>query len=442
MSISLMKSCLFLGTTLSLAMAQPTLQPCPKEVKDLPAETTCWSGQDEMGAYYWIAKPKNWNGDLILHAHGGPALGQAKLSRATSDLKRWSIWPRDGFALAITSYRAGGVAVMSAAEDVARLLPIATSVIGTPKKVILHGQSWGASVAARAAEIDGPLSKVKPKVDAVLLTSGVLAGGSKSYDFRIDLRAVWQAVCNNHPRPNEIQYPLWQGLPKDAKPMSKEDMKARVDECLGLDKPITERTAQQKDNLKTIMNVIKIHEKNIQGHLTWATNHFQDIVWNRLNGKNPFSNDTVKYAGSSNDAKLNQKVVRYKADPEAFAAFAKDTDPTGNIAQPILTMRAIDDPIAFVELADTWEQTVAKAGHSKNMVQLYTDDHEHSYLTDAQYVAAMNALLAWVDQGKKPTPIEVEKQCKTLDAKWDPSKECHIVPEFKPSPLSTRVPVR
>jgi len=60
-----------------------------------------------------------------------------------------------------------------------------------------------------------------------------------------------------------------------------------------------------------------------------------------------------------------KNVLRYKADPEAFAAFAKDTDPTGNIAQPILTMRAIDDPIAFVELADTWEQTVAKAGHSK-----------------------------------------------------------------------------
>jgi len=262
MSLTLMKSCLLLGTSLSLAMAQPVLQECPKEVKDLPAGTTCWSGQDEMGAYYWIVKPKNWNGNLVLHAHGGPALGKAKLSRTTGDLKRWSIWARDGFAWAASSYRAGGVAVMAAAEDTARLLPIATSVVGTPKKVILHGQSWGASVAARAAEIDGPLSKVSPKIDAVLLTSGVLAGGSKSYDFRIDLRAVWQAVCNNHPRPNEVQYPLWQGLPKDAPLMSKEDMKERVDECLGLDKPLAERSAQQQDNLKTIMNVIKIHEKN------------------------------------------------------------------------------------------------------------------------------------------------------------------------------------
>ena len=37
--------------------------------------------------------------------------------------------------------------------------------------------------------------------DAVLLTSGVLAGGSRSYDFRTDLRVVYQYLCNNHPGP-------------------------------------------------------------------------------------------------------------------------------------------------------------------------------------------------------------------------------------------------
>lgn len=439
----LLKSCLLLSASLTLSLASPLQQPCPKEVKDLPEGTTCWAGQDEAGAYYWIAKPKEWNGNLVLHAHGGPELGEkVRPERAIEDFNRWSIWVRDGYALAVTTFRQGGVAVMSAAEDTARLLPIAAKLVGPTKKVILHGQSWGASVAARAAEVNGPLSKVQPKIDAVLLTSGVLAGGSKSYDFRMDLRAVWQAVCNNHPRPNEIQYPLWQGLPKDATPMSKEDMKERVDECLGLNKPIEERTAQQNDNLKTIINVIKIHEKSIQGHLTWATNHFQDIVWNRLNGKNPFSNDTVQYMGSSNDIELNKKVLRYKADAEAFAAFAKDTDPTGNIIQPIITMRAIDDPIAFVELANTWEQTVTKAGHAKNMVQLYTKDKEHSYLSDAQYIAAMNALLAWVDASKKPTPSQVEKQCKALNAKWKPSEECRIVSDFKPSALSTRTPTR
>lgn len=443
LSSILIKSCLLASTALSFSLASPTEQPCPAEVKDLPAGTTCWSGKDETGAYYWVAKPKEWNGNLVLHSHGGPALGKhPKAERAIEDFERWSIWVRSGNALAVTSYRQGGVALMSASEDTARLLPIASKLVGKTKKVILHGQSWGGGVAARAAEVGGPLSKVQPKIDAVLLTSGVLAGGTKSYDFRLDLRAVWQAVCENHPRANEIQYPLWQGLAsKDAK-MSKEDLKERVDECLGLDKPEANRSAKQKENLKTIVNVIKIPEKSIQGHLAWATQHFQDIVFNRLDGRNPFGNDTIKYVGSSNDEELNKKVLRYKADPTAVADFGKDTNPTGNIAQPILTMRGVNDPIAFVELASTWEETVAKAGHSNNMVQLFTNDKEHSYLSDAQYVAAMNALLAWVDGGKKPTPAEVEKQCNALDAKWKPQSDCRILPEYKPASLSTRVPTR
>lgn len=435
------KSFLLLGLIASFAIASPTLHECPSEIKNLPTGTTCWRGQDEVGAFYWIAKPKNWNGNLILHSHGGPALGKVKFERATEDFDRWSIWVRDGYAFATTSFRQGGVEVMVAAEDTARLLPIASSVIGKTKKVILHGQSWGASVAARAAEIDGPFSKVSPKIDAVLLTSGVLGGGTKSYDFRLDLRSVWQAVCENHPRANETQYPLWQGLPKDMK-MSKEDLTQRVNECLGLDKPEAERSAKQKESLKTIVNVIKIPEKNIQGHLAWATNHFQDIVFNRLNGRNPFGNDTVKYIGSSDDEALNKKVLRYKADPSAVADFGKDTDPTGKIALPMITLRGINDPIAFVELASTWEETVTKAGYAKNLVQLYTDDKEHSYLSDAQYVSAMNALVKWVENHKKPTPMDIAKQCSTLETKWNPQSDCRFLPEYKPEPLSSRVPAR
>ncbi|WP_197651435.1 hypothetical protein [Sulfurospirillum sp. UCH001] len=443
LSSILIKSCLLASTALSFSFAAPQQQPCPAEVKDLPAETTCWSGQDEAGAYYWVAKPKEWNGNLVLHSHGGPALGKhPKAERAIEDFERWSIWVRSGNALAVTSYRQGGVALMSAAEDTARLLPIASKLVGKTKKVILHGQSWGGGVAARAAEVGGPLSKVQPQIDAVLLTSGVLAGGTKSYDFRLDLRVVWQALCENHPRANEIQYPLWQGLAsKDAK-MSKEDLTQRVNECLGLNKPEAERSEKQKENLKTIVNVIKIPEKSIQGHLAWATQHFQDIVFNRLDGRNPFGNENVKYVGSSNDEELNKKVLRYKADPTAVADFGKDTNPTGNIALPIITMRAVNDSIAFVELASAWEETVAKAGHSKNLVQLYTNDKEHSYLSDAQYVAAMNALLTWVESGKKPTPQDVAQKCITLDAKWKPQGDCRILPEYKPAPLSTRVPAR
>ena len=47
---------------------------------------------------------------------------------------------------------------------------------------------------------------------------------------------------------------------------------------------------------------------------------------------------------------VSTHVARYAADPSARADFAADADLAGRIAVPVLTVHAIDDPTAFVEL--------------------------------------------------------------------------------------------
>ncbi|HEX7441910.1 MAG TPA: hypothetical protein VF319_17630 [Caldimonas sp.] len=189
------------------ALPLPAPSHCPEE---LPAETRCLAGRDALGAFVPFAVPKAWNGIAIVHAHGGPELGPPKPERGVEDLKRWAVMVKAGYAWAGTTFRQGGVAVRSAAEDTERLRVLFNETVGTPRRTILHGQSWGAGVAARAAEF------YPTSFDGVLLTSGVLGGGSDSYDFRLDLRVVYQALCANHPAADEPQYPLWQGLPPDS----------------------------------------------------------------------------------------------------------------------------------------------------------------------------------------------------------------------------------
>ena len=128
----------------------PVLKPCPSGVA---AHSRCLIGRDSAGAHYWLAVPPDWNGTLVVHAHGGPELGEAKAERPVADLTRWSIWTRAGFAYAGSGFRQGGVQVRSAAEDTERVRQIFVAEVGTPKRTVLHGQSWGASVAARAAEL-------------------------------------------------------------------------------------------------------------------------------------------------------------------------------------------------------------------------------------------------------------------------------------------------
>ena len=409
----------------------PVATACPK---DIAAIARCLSGQDSAGAYYLIAMPNQWNQVLVMHSHGGPTLGAPKAERAVEDLERWSIMVRAGYAWAGSTFRQGGVAVRAAAEDTERLRQIFVSQVAQPRRTILHGQSWGAGVAAMGADMFG--NGTAKLYDAVLLTSGLLAGGSRSYDFRTDLRVVYQHLCKNHPLPSEPQYPLNIGLPASAK-MTAAELTARANECLGLNKPAAERTPEQQRKVKTIVDVLRIPASSIQSHLNWGTFHYRDVVHLRTGDASPFGNTGARYTGSPDDAALNAAVLRYKADPQALARFAQDTDPTGRIAVPVLTVKGVDDPTAFVELDAYFKGTMERAGSGARLVQTFTQHNTHSYLSDPTYPTLMTALLRWVDEGVKPTPDSIAQQCPAYEAQF--GKGCAFLPAYVPKPLNSRV---
>lgn len=416
------------------AAVRADVQPaaCPK---GLDATTTCYRGLDAAGAHVMMAMPKPWNGALIVHAHGGPPL-DIKVERADEDLTRWSIWPRAGYAYAASVFRVPGVAVTSAADDTERVRQLFVQRFGKPQRTWLHGQSWGASVAAKTAERHatphGPY-------DGVLLSAGVLGGATQSYNFRLDLRVVYQALCNNHPLPDEPTYPLWMGLPSDAK-LTREDLRGRINDCLGVDKPAAQRTPAQAAKLKTIVDVIRIPESSVQGHVAWGTWHFQNIVQTLTGGLNPFANDLVRYRGSANDDELNQRVLRYRADSRAVARLAEDADLTGRIPVPVLTVHGTQDATAFVELEAAFRDTMTRGGSESRLVQLYSQDSNHSYLADALYPALLDGLERWVAKGEAPSAASIAQACKSNEARWGVG--CRLVPNYAVANLSARVPPR
>ncbi|MBN9430715.1 MAG: hypothetical protein J0H09_29840 [Burkholderiales bacterium] len=416
--------------------APPQAAPCPA---DVPAGARCLRGRDSAGAPYLIVVPERWNQVLVVHAHGGPALGEPKTERADEDIKRWAITVRAGYAWAGSVFRQGGVAVRSAAEDTERVRRIFVEHVAVPRRTLLHGQSWGASVAAKAAEMYARAERGASPYDGVLLSSGVLGGGTRSYDFRLDLRVIYQYLCGNHPRADEPQYPLWQGLPADSK-LTRNELAARVNQCLGVRQPAAKRTPEQARKLDTIVKLIRIPESAVLPHLNWATWHFQDIALHRTGGGNVFGNDGVRYQGSADDAAINQGVLRYRADPQAVARFAYDTDPSGQIPVPVLTVHGIGDATAFIELDSAFRQTMERAGTADHLVQTFTRDASHSYLSDPVYPALFEALLRWIDAGTKPTPAGIAQRCEQLQAQFGPG--CRFDVGYRPAPLETRVAPR
>ncbi len=403
----------------------PQAQACPSGVPD---GARCLRGQDSASSHYLIVMPAQWTGVLVVHAHGGPSLGTPQATRADEDIKRWAITVREGHAWAGSVFRQGGFAVTTAAEDTERVRRIFVDHVARPRRTLLHGQSWGAMVATRAAEM-------YPKSwEGVLLTSGVVAGPA-TYDFRLDLRALYQHLCSNHPRADEPQYPLSIGLPADST-MNNAELTRRADECLGTAKPAAQRTAVQAQKLKTLVDVLKIPESSVVSHLNWGTFTLRDVVM-KNGGASPFNNESVRYVGSADDAALNAAVTRFKADRAAAARFAADVDHSGRIAVPVISAHGIGDATVFVEGQDTLRQRMVAAGRGDQLVQAFVDSSDHSYWGDAHYPPLFETLLNWVEKGQKPTPAGIADRCRQRQAAQP--ADCKFVPAYAPKPLASRI---
>jgi pimeloyl-ACP methyl ester carboxylesterase len=420
-SLSVTLCCLIVSLIPALARAQSHTGLEPKAATRvacpafLPAQTQCVTGVSPAGAAFIMAKPENWNGRFILFAHGGPRLGLPKLDETIDDLEKFQVMVREGYGWAGTTYRRGGYGVRSAAADMDDLRQIVWNQFGRPQLTLLHGQSWGGNVAAKAAELYALDMQGKRNFDGVVLTSAVLAGGTRAYQLRADLRAVYQFYCQNHPASGEPSYPVWQGLPAGAT-MARAELARRVQSCTGVGLPPARRTPAQNENLRNITRVLSLEEDQILPNLAWGTNTFQDLV-SRLDGKNPFSNVGSRYQGSSNDRALNAGVVRFATDEAAVAQLAYDSDLTGLIVAPTITLHGMNDPVARVCHQSAYRQTIEAAGRGSLLVQTFTSEAEHSRLSAPAYPAVFNALVDWIKTNTKPTPLAIKAQCEALSGR-------------------------
>ena len=408
------------ATTSSLTADEATPIACPASVG---REVRCLSGRDVNGAWYIIAMPATWNRKLIVHAHGGPRTGDPEATDSLEDLDRFAVMVKQGYAWIGSSYRRGGYGVRMAAEDTDNSRRIFWARFGRPDRTILHGQSWGGNVAAKAAELYALDIEGGANYDGVLLTNGVLMGGTRAYQFRADLRAVYQFYCGNHPSPQDGAYPVWQGLPANAA-MTRAELRRRVVECTGAGLSQRERRADQSRRLRDILAVTGVEEDELVAHLSWATFLFQDLVQKRLGGLNPFDNSETIYRGSANDAELNAGVERFRADPLAVAKLAYDADLSGLIVAPTVSIHARHDPTVTYLAETQYAETVARAGRSSLLVQALTDEDQHSKLEDGGYLTALAALDGWIDTGVRPDPAGFQPRCLLLAA----AQSCRFLP--------------
>jgi hypothetical protein len=80
---------------------------------------------------------------------------------------------------------------------------------------------------------------------------------------------------------------------------------------------------------------------------------------------------------------LNAGVARFSADATARRDLSYDSDLTGQITIPVLTLHAIEDPQVFVEHEAAYHAIVRTAGRERNLVQTFARESEHWKLSIA-----------------------------------------------------------
>jgi hypothetical protein len=418
----------------TVGAALPDTTPCPQSVA---AIATCYTARHETGAYLFTVMPKNWNGNLVVFAHGGPTYTPpaATSSQRYVDRAGGPVAVQRGFAWIASSYRREGYGVAMAAEDSDNARKFFIARFATPKRIILHGNSYGGIVGAKLVESYAKKEDGSTNFDGVLLSSGTVAGVAAHWGQNVHQRAVYQYYCNNLPRPDEPQYPLWSGLPADSR-ATRKHIETRVDACTGVAQAPGARSELQKQNLANIVNVLLIPEGQLLDSITESAFDVRDLVQRATGGRNPFSNIGVRYMGSTDDAALNRDVARFAADPAAAAAVRADGDPTGVLPVPVVSITSINDPDVAVEQESAYRDVVRAAGSGDRLVQAFTDEHEHSALNALEVGAALDELMRWIETGAKPTPQSIAATCEELRASLD--APCRYHPEFTPKPLNTR----
>ena len=415
----------------SAQQAAPETTACPKAIADI---ATCYTAHEASGAYLLAAMPKNWNGDLVVFAHGGPALVPPTASDNQAALGN-AVEVKMGYAWIASSYRREGYGVRMAAEDTDNARKFFLAHFMKPKRSILRGTSYGGLVSAKLLETNAKNADGTLNYDGAVLLSGAVGGAALNYGFRADLRAIYQYYCKNLPRSGEAQYPLWNGIPADSK-MTQMELQARVDECTGISHPAAERSETQKQNLANILNTARVPERMLMIHLRYATFMFRNLMQYTTHGGNPFSNAGIAYNGSTDDATLNKGVARFSADPAAVAALKADGEPMGALPIPVITVHSINDPQVAVEYEREFADRVKAAGKSNLLVQAYTDEDQHAAQSAAEVAGAMGQLVQWLDKGPKPTAQSIADACGKMRERYE--GPCRFHPEYAPKPYNSR----
>ncbi len=349
----------------------------------------CVEGALEHGALYQVCFPDDWNGDLVLYAHGHvPAdrdlaipddqVGGQSIATTINNL---------GYAYATTSYRRNGLLGPEGVEDMVELgATIRRLYRPDPGRTVMVGVSEGGMVAGLAAE------RYPDLFDGVLSACGPVGSLRGQLDYFVDFRVVFDYLFPGVIPGTAISVPAevserWEELYAPAVVLALVTNPAAARELVR----ITGAAVERSDVVAIAVTAVVILRYNVIGTAD---------AQQRLGGQ-PFDNSARVYSGSADDAALNAGVARFAADPAALTAMA-EFETTGNITVPVVTLHTTGDPVVPFNQQALYADKASRSGASGRLTQIPVDRYGHCSFEAPEVLGAFSTLM---DQVARPLAL-------------------------------------
>jgi pimeloyl-ACP methyl ester carboxylesterase len=343
----------------------------------------CSDGAMPSGALYRICFPADWNGQLVVYAHGyvRPDEPLAIHDDALAGVPVSSAVTGQGYAFATTSYRANGLVADVAVEDLLDLDDRFRQLYKPdPTTSYVVGVSEGGLVAALAAELD------PARFSGALAACGPIGDFATQVDYIGDFRVVFDYFFPGVLPGSVVEVPdeLRSGWESQYVPA--------VLTALAADPASTAQLLQVTGAPVDGSDIASVGETVIG--ILWYNVFATEDAQLRLGGQ-PFDNTAREYTGSADDAALNAGVARFTADPAARAALAR-FDASGELGVPLVTLHTTGDPIVPFLHESLYASKVSNAGASGRLIQQSAARYGHCEFTIAEVQSAFLTLIQQV----------------------------------------------
>lgn len=329
--------------------------------------------------------PPNWNGQLVMYAHGYvPAQLLLALPANELFLPDGTFIPgmllSQGFAFATTSYHKNGYAVEQARKDLNDLIKHFKTLVppGSLQKVFLIGASEGGEIAALMIE------HFPDKYDGALALCGPIGGGPYQIQYLSDFRVAFDYFF-----PGVFSFGA-ADVPEDAFLNWESTYTPTIAGALVSDPAATTQlynvsgaALDPLDQTSTVRTALSVLFYSI-----WGTN---DLI--ATAGGMPYDNQSTLYFGSLDDAALNAGVERVESDGRAQAYMRRFYQTTGELQRPLVTLHNTLDPVVPFQHEVIYGGLAAQAGGSSFLTVIPVPRYGHCNFNLQEMAGAFGLLV-------------------------------------------------